>query len=109
MRTIRFEGLTLRECTVSFEGQEYLLADARAEVEIGGTQRRTTATRVIVGSAITLGVGTVIGAMAKKKTNNVYLSVDLADGHTLLVEAKPKKEGEARKFANELNNRAARC
>ncbi|NKS94595.1 DUF2510 domain-containing protein [Rhodococcus hoagii] len=45
--------------------------------------------------------------MAKKKTNNVYLSIELADGQLIVVEAKSKKESEARKFAATVNQAAA--
>ncbi|MBM4581439.1 hypothetical protein GS452_28140 [Rhodococcus hoagii] len=83
------------------------MAGASAIVEVGGIQRRTTATRVVVGSAITFGIGTAIGAMAKKKTNNIYLSVELASGEVILIEGKAKQEGDARKFAAAVNQAAA--
>ncbi|RAL31134.1 DUF4429 domain-containing protein [Rhodococcus sp. AQ5-07] len=99
-----FGGVQLRQASLTYQGIRYPVSGARAFVEIGGTQRRTTATRVVVGSVITLGVGTLIGAMAKKKTNNIYLTVEFADGRSILLEAKAKAEGAARSFANAVNS-----
>ncbi|MBM4580945.1 DUF2510 domain-containing protein [Rhodococcus hoagii] len=45
--------------------------------------------------------------MAKKKTNNIYLSVELASGEVILIEGKAKQEGDARKFAAAVNQAAA--
>lgn len=102
-----FEGIELDRRSITFNKGTYPVAGAHAVVEIGGTQRRTTATRVVVGSVITLGIGTAIGAMAKKKTNNIYLSVELADGQVIIVEAPAKREGDARRFAAAVNTVAA--
>ena len=92
---------------IRLSGQVFPLAGARAYVEIGATQRRTTATRVVLGSVVTLGFGTVVGAMAKKKTSNVYVTVELADGQVIVVEADAKQEGKAREFAAALTSAAA--
>lgn len=105
----QFQGIVVRGDVIEFNRQTFPLAGARATVEIGSTQRRTTATRVVVGSVITLGVGTVIGAMAKKKTSNVYVTVELADGQVIVVEADSKAEGKAREFAAALTSTAARA
>ena len=102
-----FEGITLRRDSIHFRGTAYPIAGAKATVDIGGTQRRTTATRVVLGSFITPGVGTAIGAMAKKKSSNIYVTVELADGQILVVEAKAKMEGKARKFAGAVNQASA--
>lgn len=102
-----FEGLKLRGDSLHYKLSRYPVAGASAIVEVGGIQRRTTATRVVVGSAITFGIGTAIGAMAKKKTNNIYLSVELASGEVILIEGKAKQEGDARKFAAAVNQAAA--
>ncbi|MCW2300767.1 DUF4429 domain-containing protein [Rhodococcus erythropolis] len=99
-----FGGIQLRNSTLTYQGSQHLVAGARAFVEIGGTQRRTTATRVVVGSVVTLGVGTLIGAMAKKKTNNIYLTVEFSDGQSILVESKARAEGDARRFAAAVNS-----
>lgn len=103
-----FQGIGIRNREIiEFKGQQFPLVGARAYVEIGSTQRRTTATRIVLGSVVTLGVGTVVGAMAKKKTNNVYVTIELADGQVIVVEADAKKEGEAREFTAALTSAAA--
>lgn len=85
--------------SIEFKGNSYPTRGAKGFVEMGGTQRRTTATRLVVGSVITFGVGTAIGAMAKKKTNNIYLTIEFESGMAILIEAKAKQEGDARRFA----------
>jgi hypothetical protein len=102
-----FQGAMINGDSLHYRLQKYPLAGARANVDVGGTKRRTTATRVVVGSAITLGVGTAIGAMAKKKTSSVYLTVEFADGDYILIEADAKAEPRARKFAASVNQAAA--
>ncbi|NMD55228.1 DUF2510 domain-containing protein [Tsukamurella conjunctivitidis] len=47
--------------------------------------------------------------MAKKKTSNVYVTVELADGQVIVVEADSKAEGRAREFAAALTSTAARA
>jgi len=95
----KFEGITLGRESIEFKGNSYPTRGAKGFVEIGGTQRRTTATRLVVGSVITFGIGTAIGAMAKKKTNNIYLTIEFESGMAILIEAKAKQEGDARRFA----------
>lgn len=95
----KFKGIVLQHDSIEFYGNRYPTRGAKGVVEIGSTRRRTTATRLVVGSMINLGVGTAIGAMAKKETNKIYLTVELANGQAILVEAKSEREGEARRFA----------
>lgn len=102
-----FQGAMIDGDFLSYRFRKYPLAGARASVEVGGTKRRTTATRVVVGSAITLGIGTAIGAMAKKQTSNIYLTVEFANGEHILIEADTKLERKARKFAAAVNQAAA--
>ncbi|MFD6517280.1 hypothetical protein [Rhodococcus sp. NPDC060176] len=94
-----FGGVQLFQKVLVHQGQRYAVAGATAFVEVGGTQRRTTATRMAVGTAILPGVGTIIGAMAKKKTNKIFLTVELSDGKLIFVEAHSRNEAAARKFA----------
>ncbi|ORL11669.1 hypothetical protein [Prescottella equi] len=84
------------------------LSGASAIVEVGGTQRRTTGTRMAVGTVIAPGVGTIIGAMAKKKSSNVYLTIQFADGEVMTFEEKAKKEGDFRKIAAQINTAATK-
>lgn len=101
-----FEGLVLDGEVLRFNGVEYPVAGATALVEMGGTQRRTTATRVIVGSAIVPVIGTAIGAMVRKKSTSVYLTVELADGQVIVVEGSDRQEGDAKRFAAALTSAA---
>ncbi|MFD6518096.1 hypothetical protein [Rhodococcus sp. NPDC060176] len=103
-----FEGISVGREFIEFEGVQYPTAGARAFVEIGGIQRRVTGTRMVVGTIIAPGVGTLIGAMAKKKSNNVYVTVEFADGQAVVVEAKPKQEGDARRFAAAVTSTGTR-
>lgn len=102
-----FEGLVLDGEVLRFNGAEYPVAGATALVEMGGTQRRTTATRVIVGSAIVPVIGTAIGAMVRKKSTSVYLTVELADGQVIVVEGSDRQEGDAKRFAAAIASAAA--
>lgn len=101
-----FQGVGLEQTEITFKFKRYPVAGAKATVEIGAVSGRSTATRVVLGSVVSLGVGTMIGFMAKKKTQNVYLSVELADGQVIIVEAKPSQETKARKFAAKINQAA---
>lgn len=106
-----FQGIALRDGqTLEFNKQTFPVAGARATVEVGGTRRRTTATRIVVGSAMTGGLGgAMVGAMAKKSSSNVYVSIEMADGQTIVVEADQKKEGQARQFAATVTSAGARA
>jgi len=106
---LAFAGIVALDDHIEFHGQTFPLAGARAIVEVGGTQRRTTATRVVVGSVVTLGVGTMIGAMAKKQSHSIYVTVELADGQVIVVEADETKEGQARRFTAAITSAGAKA
>lgn len=85
------------------------VAGAAAEVIHGATQRRTTATRVAVGSLLAPGLGTAIGAMARKATDTLYVIVTAADGQELLSRpVKAKDERDARQWVSAFNAAAKR-
>lgn len=92
---------------IEAEGQTYPLAGARATVELGAGRERTTATRVVLGAVVAGGAGVVVGTVAKKRTAQVWLTIDIADGRQLVVEAPEKLEAEARKYAAELTSAGA--
>ena len=76
-------------------------------IRCGGAGRaRTTATRVLVGAAIAPGVGTLVGAIARKDRTKVYVTVTLATGQMLAAEAKATEESHDRRFVNAVNNAA---
>jgi hypothetical protein len=106
----RFNGIVVRDAQwIDFNKQSFPLAGARATVDVGAPQRRTTATRIVVGSVASFGVGTMVGAMAKKTSNNVYVTVEMADGQMIVVDVDAKKERQAREFTAALNSSAARA
>lgn len=88
---------------IVFRGHRYPILGARASVEVGATQRRTTATRVVAGSVVAPGVGTVVGALAKKKTAKVYLTIELVDGQAIVDAVDAKHESDARRVAAAIN------
>lgn len=95
-----FQGLYVGPETITADGQSYPLAGAKATVDIGAERKRITAARVVA-------VG-VFALAAKKNESKVYLTVDLADGQTLVAEASHKEEKEARDFAAFINSSSAR-
>ncbi|AWK76561.1 hypothetical protein CBI38_34960 (plasmid) [Rhodococcus oxybenzonivorans] len=99
-----FGGFKLNGKILTYKGVRYGVAGMKATVDIGGTQRRTTLTRVVVGTAIDPGKGTLIGAMAKKQTSYVYLTVEFPNGTEIMVEAPGNYELFARSFASALNS-----
>ncbi len=88
-------------------GKQWPVAGCSAQVDSGAAiSSRVTATRVVAGAAIAGPIGAVVGALAKKDRSKVYLAVTTPDDHVLL-ELKGKEEGEARRFAGNLNAAAA--
>ena len=67
---------------------------------------RVTATRVAVGTVLLPGIGTIIGALAKKNRSKVYLATTVPDDDLVLVEVRAKKETKAREFALRINKAA---
>ncbi len=99
-----FGGFKLDGKILTYKGQRYRVAGIRATVEIGGTQQRTTLTRMALGTAINPGAGTMIGAMAKKQTHNLYLTIEFPSGTEIMVEVPGNAELLARSFASALNS-----
>lgn len=88
---------------------KYPIAECYAEVDQGANvAARMTATRVAVGTLLAPGVGTLIGALAKKNRNKVYLAI-ATPGEPILLEVDSKKEGKAREFAMRINGYAAKA
>lgn len=83
------------------------IAQCDAYVDQGANvSARITATRVGVGTVIMPVVGTLVGALATKNRNKIYLAINVP-GDVLLHEAASTKEGDARRFAMALNQAAA--
>ena len=69
---------------------------------------RITATRVVTGAVLFGPVGAIIGGMAKKDRNKLYITITYANGDIGVVEAKAKDEAKARQFVQAINKIGAR-
>ena len=98
-----FADLYLLKDGVWYKGEEHPLAGVRAAVETGGDiERRITATRLVLTGVFAL-------ALRKKKDHRDMFLIVEGPGFSWLVEASPKKLIQARKFANQINDAAARA
>ncbi|MFD6518062.1 hypothetical protein [Rhodococcus sp. NPDC060176] len=95
----KFLDFKLFEGEIEVDKTRYPVAGAKAIVDIGGTQYRTSMTRVALGATVAPVRGAIAGAMAKKQTHTVYLTIEFADGQTMVVEHKGEMESAARHFA----------
>lgn len=99
-----FAGAQVRNGEMHYHGRKYPMAGITAEVEVGATTRRMTATRIAAGTVIAPGVGTVVGAAARKAKQRVFVNLLIADGRIIVIAVDAKKEAAARKFAHSVNN-----
>lgn len=89
--------------------QKWNLKGATAELENGANiGSRITATRVVTGAVLFGPVGAIIGGMAKKDRNKLYITVTYANGDAGVIEAKAKDEAKARQFVQAINKIGAR-
>jgi len=80
-------------------GGKWPVADCEAVVARGADLgRRISFTRVAVGTVIYPGVGTIVGALATKNRNKIYLAI-YVPGDVVLIELPAKKETRAIEFA----------
>lgn len=88
--------------------RSWLIAECEAHVDHGAAiAARVTATRVATGALLGFGApGAIIGALAKKNRQKIFLAITVPDD-LILVELKAKHEGDARKFAAQINKAAA--
>ena len=98
-----FEGVVLREDTISYRNEGGPVAGARASVDTDGeVVRRFTATRLML-------LGPFALAFKKKKDRRgLYLMVE-GDGFAFVAECDPKKGAHARKFAALINQQGQRA
>jgi len=95
----RIKGNELKHYWRSFP-----IEGATARVESAGIARsRITATRVTGGAVLGFGVGAIIGALARKDTSTICLTVELADGTVIVEECPVSRERAARQFAARLS------
>ena len=89
--------------------QKWSLKGATATLENGANVgSRITATRVVTGAVLFGPVGAIIGGMAKKDRNKLYVTVTYSNGDQGVIEAKAKDEAKARQFVQAINTVGAR-
>jgi hypothetical protein len=85
-----------------------ITAETTARVETSGEiDRRLSLTRTAVGGILFGPAGVIVGGLAKKKRDSraIYVTVS-GDGYEWVIEAKAKKEREAREWAAKVNSAA---
>ncbi len=99
----KFAGVTMSDGEISYKKERGPVAGAQARVEsVGEIQSRVTATRL-------LATGVFAFAWKKKKdSRELYLTVE-GNGFAFVVEVDPKKGGDARRFAAEINASSSRA
>ena len=65
-------------------------------------------TRVALGATVAPIRGAMVGAMAKKQSHSVYLTIEFADGQTMVVQNKGEMESSARHFAPLVQSESAK-
>ena len=100
------EGVKIRGDRLNYGMRSYNIWECHAEVDQGAQiAARVTATRVMIGTAIAPGIGTLVGALARKNRTKVYLAIS-TPLEPILVELNAKREGAARRFAMKVNQAA---
>lgn len=96
-----FRGVELWSNSIRQGRATYPLIGAIADVEMGASKERITATRVGLGAFIAGPVGAVVGANSKKSQTKGYLSITTQEG-SVLIEFSAKEEAQARRFAADV-------
>lgn len=104
--TYRFGGIKLKGKTITYQGESLPVAGARATIDAGQLGSRMTATRVVGGAVLFGPVGALLGGLAKKKTGDAFLNIELADGRFIIEHVKRKDLKEANRFVKEVNDAA---
>ena len=100
------EGVKIRGDRLKHGARSYNIWECHAEVDQGAqVAARMTATRVAVGTLVAPGIGTLVGALAKKNRSKVYLAIS-TPLDPILIELNAKREGRARAFALKVNSAA---
>lgn len=90
-----FEGYRLTGDTLKKGARSWPVAGASADIELGAHRKGLTASRVVLAGPFSL--------LLKKDKSKIYVGIELANGDPILIEAKTKEEGKARKFIHNLN------
>ncbi len=79
------------------------IAGATAILETGDVPSRPTLTRIGAGALLAGPVGAIVGGLFKKDKSKVYVSVILADGRLVLIDAPKKDVPKAMQFVAKVN------
>lgn len=104
-----YKGIWVQEHLLTYPKVrgKWPVAECMAVIDHGANiGPRISVTRVAVGTVIWPGVGTIVGALAMKDRNKIYLGISVP-GDMLLIELKSTKEAKAREFARKVNQAAA--
>lgn len=105
---LRYTGLIVKDGVVEPRGQAIPVKGARAAVHVGTPERRTTVTRVALGTVLAPGLGTAVGFMAKKTRDRLYVTITGGDGRQVVSKALPQKhESDIRAWVTQFNSYAA--
>ena len=90
--------------TLIIGGEKNTAKGANAYFENGANVgSRVTATRVVAGAVLLGPLGAVLGGIAKKDRNKLYVIVECADGTVLSTDLPAKDETKVREFVNKIN------
>ena len=99
-----FEGHKLNGQKLSKFPQSWDIKGAKAYIENGANiGSRITATRVAAGLVLAGPVGAIIGGLAKKDRNKIYVLIETTNNEVVSIETKAKDEAKARAFVNKVN------
>lgn len=104
---VSYEGYSLMGDKIRKGTKTWPVAGAVATLDEGVATSRRTATRVITGGVVGLGVGAVVGGMIKKKTpGRLYIAVTTTGG-AITFDVPAKDEAKAREFVTKVNGASA--
>jgi hypothetical protein len=86
-----FGDYIIKNNTMKLGFKKWDITGATAAVDLGTPSKGVTLTRVVA-----LGV---FSLAAKKNKSKLYITVELADGQTVVIEGPAQKEKQARQFA----------
>lgn len=99
-----FEGHKLNGQKLTKFPNTWDIKGANAYIENGANiGSRITATRVAAGLVLAGPIGGIIGGMAKKDRNKIYVLIETTNNEVVSIEAKAKDETKARAFINKVN------
>lgn len=103
-----FKSLELWSDSLRQSRDRFEVIGATADVEMGASKERITATRVGLGALIAGPVGALVGANSKKSQTKGYLSI-ITNNVSILVEFQAKEQSAARRFASDVTDAAMKA